>query len=851
MKKWILCFCLFAPLQAQEVITDIVDDGIPDSHYSAAWIRAKLDPPQSWILSRDESSVLGPAQVSNSIYAPLSTIPKTLYQAVISAEDGGFWQHNGLSYTGIARAAARNLMSGHVSEGGSTLTQQLAKNLYGRTQRDLANKMVEASRTMKLEKFLNKNQILEFYLNVFAIPGNRKGVGAAAKYWFNRNVSTLNVKEQVFIAATLKGPAIFDPFSQDNEGERVRAATRREERIQWILGRMVEEGYLSSGQIASVMAMPLRFDQGNLESGEVVDRIREVMDSPWWQSQLRNRGISDWRSAGLRVVSTVDLGWQNQMQSQVQKHLNQLRGRYPTLDGAGVLMRWGQVWASVSGYRDQGYDRAFTAKRSLGSVWKMPLYALAFKYGWELSDTLANDYPVFPYAGSVFQPKNSHSGSASQISVLWAGAKSENIASMDLLYRLFEKTKGLDLWAGAISEAELSPISGEAPAAWYVRIGKTLGIRFDAKSWKQARFERARLHLSDSLAAQGRALEALRLRIIPYQLGSKSVPKALYYSGEKLLHYGRLRDSIAKMQVLPELDAAENMPVDSADSVVQSSVLNVDSAWFRDDVGPRLYQLMQADSTEEAWTSFAQSFYSADLRLKIALKLYQNLTQDLGLRTNGEVSPSWVLGSKEENLVRMSAAYASLYRGRTYKFADGNPWRLILRVEDAGGRVLINPDGQDLGLYGPDVSMRLRLLMQTVLRSGTASGTVLGKNCRAGSFFPAGGKTGTANESRTVSFMGLVEPGNDYWFDQDVWSMGFMSGRDDNLALGTGEKSLSGAQGALPPFVAMAQMLRPQSCQSVQPANFQGEFTGLDPRTGFPQAKSKLRYWLPLVRPRP
>lgn len=851
MKKWLLTWALVSSLPAQEVISDVVDDGIPDSHYSGAWIRAKLDPPQSWILARDRSTVLAPAQLSNSIYTTLAQVPKTLYQAVISAEDGGFWQHKGLSYTGIARAAARNLMSGQVSEGGSTLTQQLAKNLYGRTQRDLANKMVEASRTMKLEKYLNKHQILEFYLNVFAIPGNKRGVGAAARYWFNRPVAALNVKEQVFIAATLKGPAIFDPFTQDNDGERARARQRREERIQWILGRMVEEGYLSSGQIPGIMSLPLRFEQGNLESGEFVDRIREVMDSPWWQNQLRARGINDWRSAGIRVVSTIDAGWQNQMQDQLQGHLNKLRKIYPTLEGAGVLMRWGQVWSSVSGFQDQGYDRAFTAKRSLGSVWKMPLYALAFKYGWEPSDTLVNDFPVFPYAGSVFQPKNSHKGSAPLMNVLWTASKSENIATMDLLYRLFEKTKGLDLWAGAISEAELAPMGAETPESWFARIGKNLGVKFDNQSWQQARFEKARLTLSDSLKMEGRDLEALRLRVIPYKLGAKSVTAALYRSGEKLLKFGRLQDSL-ELASLPaqseEEVSGDSVLTDSAD--VGSTLVNADSLWFKPDLSKRLYRIWAADTLDKPWSAFAQSFYSNELKLKIALRLYQGLTADLGLRTSGDPSPSWVLGSKEENLVRMTSAYASLYRGRVYKFADGSPWRLILRVEDGGGRVLINPDGQETGLYGADVAMRVRLLLQSVLRTGTGSGSAFNA-CKSGTFAPMGGKTGTANESRTVAFMGLVEPGNDYWFDQDVWSLGFMSGRDDNVALGSGEKSLSGAQGAMPPFVAMAKMLRAPQCQSIQPANFQGEWVQLDASTGFAKPKGKFRYWLPLPRPRP
>lgn len=842
MKKFLLLpFFVFSSLNAQEIIGDVVDDGVPDAHYSPTWIRTQLDPPQSWILEREKRSVLGPAMPASSIYVSWNSIPRVLYQAVVAAEDGDFWQHNGLSYTGIARAAARNLMAGHVSEGGSTLTQQLAKNLYGRTQRDLANKMVEASRALNLEKRLSKQQIMEFYLNIFSIPGNKRGAGAAAKYWFNRPLTELNAKELVFIAATLKGPAIFDPFTQKDAAAKQKAQTRRDERIKWILGRMVEEGFINAAQANQTNALPLRFQQGNLESGEVVDRVREVMASPWWQEQLRSKGVADWKTAGLRIVTTIDAGWQNQLQLQERKHLDVLRKKYPTIEGAGVLSRWGQIWASVGGYQDQGFDRAFTAKRPLGSVWKMPLYALAFKYGWELTDTLVNDYPVFLYNNTVFQPKNSHSASVPFLSLMWAGVKSENIATIDLLYRLFEKTRGGPLWIQALADLGLSPQKSESPENWYARLSKDLGVKLDAKAWDLVRFERAKALLADSLQAQGRGIEALRLRVLPYRLSAKSVSKSLYHSGESILNLQRKQDSLRSIQ---NLDSGA-----ISDTTVTIPVVNSDSLWFAADIAPKLYEIWSADTLVAPWSEANQSFYHPDLRLKVALRTYQKFTQSLGLRTSGEVSPSWILGAKEENLVRMTSAYAALFRGRTYKFADGSPWRLILRVEDASGRTLVNPDGQEEALYGLDVMMRVRLLLQGVMRSGTASGSSLGRNCKQGQAFPAGGKTGTANDSRTVAFVGVVDPGQDYWLTQDVWSLGFMSGRDDNAPLGKGEGSLSGAQGALTPFVEMSKLLRQNTCQTIQSPNFQGDYFNLDPATGFPSSSSKHRYWLPLPRP--
>jgi penicillin-binding protein 1A len=138
-------------------------------------------------------------------YVNIGEVPRDLKNAVLAAEDDSFYRHSGVDFVSTMRAAIVNVLFNR-REGASTITQQTVKNLYGRPVTNYLAKYTEAVNAFKLERSFSKDEILEFYLNQFHVTGNGRGVGVAAKYYFNKDVSELTLVESAFIAGSVKGP---------------------------------------------------------------------------------------------------------------------------------------------------------------------------------------------------------------------------------------------------------------------------------------------------------------------------------------------------------------------------------------------------------------------------------------------------------------------------------------------------------------------------------------------------------------------------------------------------------------------------------------------------------------------
>ncbi|MBI5561927.1 MAG: PBP1A family penicillin-binding protein [Deltaproteobacteria bacterium] len=183
-----------------------------------------------------DGRIIGEFYVERRVVVPFSRIPKHLAQAFLAAEDARFYEHEGISYTSILRAMYKNMMAGKVVQGGSTITQQVAKSFFLSSERKLGRKIREAIMAVRIENNLTKDEILSLYLNQIYMGNGAYGVQSAAETYFGKDVSRLTVAESAMLASLPKAPSKYSPFAS------LEAAKRRQE---FVLSRMVEEGFLT------------------------------------------------------------------------------------------------------------------------------------------------------------------------------------------------------------------------------------------------------------------------------------------------------------------------------------------------------------------------------------------------------------------------------------------------------------------------------------------------------------------------------------------------------------------------------------------------------------------------------
>ena len=198
---------------------------------------------ESPVYYRDGATRIGVFfDLEHRAYVPYADIPKAYVEAIVSAEDGDFFEHNGVSPKHIVRATLQNMKAGAVVAGGSTLTQQTAKNLFYRPDRSFRSKWGELVNALRLEAHFSKEEILEFYANQFHVSANGRGLGIAARYFFDKDVKELSVKECAFIAGLVKAPSRYNPFVGGTEERRQAAREAAEQRTAYVLRRMQDEG---------------------------------------------------------------------------------------------------------------------------------------------------------------------------------------------------------------------------------------------------------------------------------------------------------------------------------------------------------------------------------------------------------------------------------------------------------------------------------------------------------------------------------------------------------------------------------------------------------------------------------
>ncbi len=496
----------------------------------------------------DEKTLIGVFfKKTHRRYLHYDEIPKIFIKALIATEDQRFFEHPGFDVRAILRAFIANLKAGRIVEGGSTITQQLAKNIFGRRKRTYGAKLRELFQAILLERRFSKEKILEMYCNQFFVTGYGKGLQIAARYFFDKDAKDLNLVEAAFIAGALHAPARYNPFIKKTEAERKKAIILAKRRKNYVLRRMLEMHFITKEQYLKAKEKPVPFKKGKITYAlnVIMDYIKDQLESDYIKSILKKEGIENIATSGIRIYTSINKdiqkgallalrkelplldvelrGYEPETKEEISKIRKTLMGpipeiatvtevdkkrglikislknkegiidldglkqivsawakwksgrqarfnkkyvslflknihkgdkvavwpgkedgkyiltKIPRLEGAVVVLQDGMIKAMVGGYCNVFFNRAVAAKRQLGSIFKPFLFVSALKLKWNTLDELYNIRDLYKFEDTYYFPKPDHTPPSNKVSMAWAGIKSENLASVWLLYHLVDK----------------------------------------------------------------------------------------------------------------------------------------------------------------------------------------------------------------------------------------------------------------------------------------------------------------------------------------------------------------------------------------------------------------------------
>ena len=296
---------------------------------------------ESPVYYRDGSTKLGVFfSREHRLHVPYEQIPRDWINAITASEDQRFFQHSGVDLRGIARAMWANIKAGGVVAGGSSLTQQTAKNLFYRPDRSLRSKWTELVNALRLEAHYSKEDILEFYANQFHVSANGRGLGIGARYFFDKTVAQLTLKECAFLAGMVKAPSRYNPFSGSTLEAQQAARERAMTRTHTVLERMAQEGHLTAEELRAQRALSMDFKRGSFRyaSSVLLDEVeRRLAQSPFPQI-LSDAGIDNPSTSGVQVITTLDSAAQRSATYGLWHHLTEAGAQLEGLAPSDLLL---------------------------------------------------------------------------------------------------------------------------------------------------------------------------------------------------------------------------------------------------------------------------------------------------------------------------------------------------------------------------------------------------------------------------------------------------------------------------------------------------------------------------------
>ena len=344
----------------------------------------------------------------NRTFVPIARIPELTQKAVLAIEDSSFYEHHGVSMAGLFRAFFANVEAGGVRQGGSTITQQLVKNIIVGNERSIDRKIREAQYAVALEKEKSKREILELYLNETYFGEGVYGVGTAAEYYFGKRVEKLTLAESAMLAGIIRAPERYGPLA-----DRTTALNRRN----LVLDRMAALDYVTRADADSAKAQPLKASRHPLPKPVepyFIEFVKEqILDDPLFGATRGDRARALFQG-GLKIHTTLDLKLQKAASEAVSKVLTLKTD--PAAALVSIEAATGKVKALVGGsdFEKNKYNLAVQGKRQAGSSFKPFTMVAALEAGVPPGFTLDTPSPVDitdPRNGQVWKVQNySHRG---------------------------------------------------------------------------------------------------------------------------------------------------------------------------------------------------------------------------------------------------------------------------------------------------------------------------------------------------------------------------------------------------------------------------------------------------------
>lgn len=360
-------------------------------------------PPVTTFIFDNQNNVIDAIYKEDRTLVNLNHMPKLLPKAFVAAEDARFFHHAGVDAWSILRAFIHNLKVGSKGQGGSTITQQVARSLLLSPEKTYLRKIKEAILAYRIDKVLSKNDILHIYLNQIYLGEGSYGVAAAARSYFNKSVANLNLAEISILAGLPQAPSRYSPFKNLNLAKKRQA---------YVLNRMAEDGYISADAARKAYAHIISFERSVLAQSANQYYIQQV------KNYLRNKyGDETLSTGGLKVhtcldsslqdaaVKSIDAGLQNWANRQGRSYSSSPQSALFAIDNKS-----GKVLALVGG-KDFGtsqFNRATQAKRQPGSAFKPIIYAAALDLGFTPNEMINDEETRFKgeSSGKLWTPKN-------------------------------------------------------------------------------------------------------------------------------------------------------------------------------------------------------------------------------------------------------------------------------------------------------------------------------------------------------------------------------------------------------------------------------------------------------------
>lgn len=366
---------------------------------------------------------------------PIKIIPEYLKKALIVTEDRSFYQHSGIDMKGILRAIYRDIKAGKFVEGASTLTQQLSKTLFLQPRKTLLRKAKEAFLSFQIERRYTKDEILELYLNQVYFGSGAYGVESAARIYFGKSVSDLDLSECALLAGLPKSPSRYSPLIDKD------LALKRRNTV---LKQMKDTGVISQAVFNIAKEEPLNLVKQNkttVKAPYFIESIKLFLENTVGSSRLYK--------GGLTVITTLDFKLQKAAELAVEKGLSALKRRMkqqfiknpdPQCALVSLDVLSGGILAMVGGsdFSKTRFNRATIAKRQPGSAFKPIVYAYAIEQGFSQSKIILDAPVVFKIGNrkKEWEPKNFSDDYKGEMTLRMALAFSKNIPAVRLIEML-------------------------------------------------------------------------------------------------------------------------------------------------------------------------------------------------------------------------------------------------------------------------------------------------------------------------------------------------------------------------------------------------------------------------------